>query len=48
MVGMEEIVRTAIVKELGPEASEYVKIVDPIRAGVALLESMEFTLPGRI
>jgi Asp/Glu/hydantoin racemase len=47
MVGMEEIVREAIVEELGREALEYIRIVDPVRAGVAMLESMELTIPGR-
>jgi len=47
MVDMEEIVREAIVQELGHEASEYVRIVDPIRAGVACLESMGLTIPSR-
>lgn len=46
MVGMEEIVREAIVAELGHDTSKYVRIVDPVKAGLALLESMELTIPA--
>ena len=44
MVGMEEIVREAIKEELGYAGAQCVRIIDPIRAGIASLEGMESTL----
>ncbi|KAL2071066.1 hypothetical protein VTL71DRAFT_12301 [Oculimacula yallundae] len=47
MVGMEDVVREALVEELGEFEAKDVHILDGVKAGIALLEGLMRTLPRK-
>jgi len=47
MAGMDDIVQEALVEELGQSEAKRVYIVDGVKVGIGLLESLVRALPGR-
>jgi Asp/Glu/hydantoin racemase len=47
MAGLDSLVEDALVEELGEEEAEYVLILDGVKAGIGLLESLLRALPGK-
>ena len=47
MAGMDNIVREAVVEELGEIEADYVRIVDGVKVGIGLLEGIVRALPDR-
>ena len=47
MAGMDDIVREALVEELGEKEADYVRIVDGVKVGIGLLEGIVRALPDR-
>jgi len=47
MAGMDEIVREAVVEELGNQEAEFIRIIDGVTAGIVFLEGVIRILPDR-
>lgn len=46
MSGLEDIVREALVEELGPKQAQEIYILDPVQVGIGMLEHMIKSLPS--
>ncbi|RDW82897.1 hypothetical protein BP5796_04388 [Coleophoma crateriformis] len=47
MAGMDDIVQEALVEELGAEGAKKVYIIDGVKVGIGLLETLVRALPGK-